>query len=69
MKIEINDYEMIDKIVLEHLKTEIKGVSKDIRELKRKKKLQKLQWFQKEDLESHCKYLDALKTVRDYMSC
>lgn len=66
MKIEINDYEMVDKIVFEHLKTEIKGISKDIRELKRKKKLQ---WFQKEDLESHCKYLDALKTVRDYMSC
>ncbi len=66
MKIEINDHEMVDKIVFEHLKTEIKGVSKDIRDLKRKKKLQ---WFQKEDLESHCKYLDALKTVRDYMSC
>jgi hypothetical protein len=65
MKIEINDYEMVDKIVFEHLKTEIKGISKDIQELKRKKKLQ---WFQKEDLESHSKYLNALKTVRDYMS-
>jgi hypothetical protein len=63
MKIEINDDEVMDQIIVQLLKKEIKGLSKDISELKRKKKLKP---HEKEDLENWSEYINALKIVCAY---
>lgn len=65
MKIEIDDDEVMDQIIVQFLKKEIKGVLKDISELKRKKQLKP---YEKEDLESWSKYVNALKIVCAYRS-